>query len=137
MKGSIHLVVKYFDKSHKVTYKNKGYTNSIIRRLEKNILAKNEGKWEWAILYVNGDLQQYYHHLEGVNKLDKNNYTVCINRSITNLYIIEKCGNVRTLRNKKIQDMATHFNSSVREVRAYRNNKIIAYYNENGFQMEH
>lgn len=126
----VMMEVKFSNQEEKRTFKNEGEQElAIVRGQENRLLKKHLGKWDWACLYVDGTLKHYYHPTEGVQPITcKKLYTKLLNEDKVNLFIIYKNGHTKTIRGSRIEDMPKYYNQYVGEVRAYKNNQVIAKY---------
>lgn len=124
--AKIQLQIKYFNNTHTVPRKNKGHAPVIKTAMEKRLLKNHLGKWEWAIIYVDGKIEHYYYHTEGVKRLDNKQYKAALfaDTNKINLYIVYKNGNTKTVLDEKVSNMSKYYNSSVGEVQAYQNDVL-------------
>lgn len=111
--------------------------NESLRRIEINILFKNEGKWDWAVIRMSLSKQiyHYYHPSSGKVRLTRDQYIRKIQKDTFDIYVIptkewkHRTGNQKGISYKGLKDLEEvkqYFNKDVLKILVYnKDGKVI------------
>lgn len=138
-KGTL-LRIKFFDNEEEKPFRGSKNLEQTLRSF-KAFLKKCATKWEYAIMYKDGNIYCYFHKSEDTNELNKEQYIKCLRETQINLYVVytldykRRVGSdkAKTILNSSIEDVKSLYNQDVEKILVYQNGKITATYKDGRF----